>query len=97
VTETGSPAHERRLLILAPTGRDAPLTRSVLAEAGIRCTICRDLPHMVQELALGAGALLISEEAISKETELYYLGDRLSRQAPWSDLPILLLAHPGAD
>ena len=97
MTEAGSPSHERRLLVLAPTGRDAPLTRSVLAEAGIRCTICRDLPHLVQELTLGAGALLISEEAISNETQLYYLGDRLSRQAPWSDLPILLLAHPGAD
>jgi PAS domain S-box-containing protein len=97
VTEAGSPSHERRVLVLAPTGRDAPLTRSVLAEAGIRATICRDLPHLVQEINSGAGAILISEEALANETQLYYLGDRLSRQPPWSDLPVLLLAHPGAD
>jgi len=97
VTQAGSPSHERRLLILAPTGRDAPLARSVLAEVGIRSTACRDLPHLLQEMSAGAGAILISEEAIGNETQLYALGDRLSRQPPWSDLPVLLLAHPGAD
>ena len=97
MTEAGSPSHERRVLILAPTGRDAQLTRSVLAESGIRSTACRDLTHLLQEMSLGAGAILISEEAIANETQLYYLGDRLSRQPPWSDLPILMLAHPGAD
>jgi PAS domain S-box-containing protein len=88
---------ERRLLILAPTGRDAPLTHSVLAEAGLRSSICPDLPALVQEIGRGAGALVISEEALLQETSLYYLGDRLARQAAWSDLPILLLAHHGAD
>jgi PAS domain S-box-containing protein len=97
VTEPASPIHERRLLVLAPTGRDGALTRSVLAESGVRCTLCRDIPHLVQELSLGAGAVLMSEEAISDEAKLFYFGDRLSRQPPWSDLPILLLAHPGAD
>src|SRR5206468_72801 len=58
---------------------------------------CRDLPHLVQELGLGAGAVLISEEALADQVQLYHLGERLSRQPPWSDLPILLLAHPGAD
>jgi PAS domain S-box-containing protein len=97
VTENNSPATERRLLVLAPTGRDAPLTGTLLAEAGIRCTLCTDLPHLASELAQGAGAILISEEAIPTEQQLYFLGERLSRQPPWSDLPVLLLAHPGAD
>jgi PAS domain S-box-containing protein len=97
VTQAGSPSHERRLLILAPTGRDAPLARSVLGESGIRSTACRDLAQLLQEMALGAGALLISEEALVNEAQLHQLGDRLSRQPPWSDLPVLLLAHPGAD
>jgi PAS domain S-box-containing protein len=96
VSET-SPALERRLLILAPTGRDAQLTRGVMGEAGIRCTVCTDLQNLAHEISLGCGAILISEEAIPTESQLYYLGDRLSHQPAWSDLPVLLLAHPGAD
>jgi PAS domain S-box-containing protein len=97
MNDGASPSHERRLLVLAPTGRDAPLTRSLLAEAGVRCTVCSDIQQLVHELGLGAGAILISEEALPDEAQLYFLGERLSRQPPWSDLPILLLAHPGAD
>ena len=88
---------ERRLLVLAPTGRDAQLAQTVLGEAGVRCTVCRDLPQLLQEAAAGAGAVLISEEALSVETHVYALGERLARQPPWSDLPVLLLARPGAD
>jgi PAS domain S-box-containing protein len=97
VSSTPQPAFERRILILAPTGRDAQLTQSVLAEAGIRSLACPDLPTLVQELGRGAGALLLSEEALQSEVELHFLGDRLIRQPAWSDLPILLLAHQGAD
>src|SRR5690348_9725121 len=53
--------------------------------------------QLVGELAQGAGAILISEEAIPQQEQLYFLGDRLGRQPPWSDIPVLLLAHPGAD
>ena len=88
---------ERRVLVVAPTGRDAPLTRTVLAESGIRSTICRDLVQLVEEIGRGAGAVLISEEALADPAQLRYLGERLVRQPSWSDLPVLLLAHPGAN
>jgi PAS domain S-box-containing protein len=88
---------ERRVLILAPTGRDARLTRDLLAEQGIRSLACTDMAQLVHELSLGAGAILVSEEAIPHQDELYHLGDRLGRQPPWSDIPVILLAHPGAD
>ena len=88
---------ERRVLILAPTGRDASMTRTVFAEHGIRCVACLDLPNLASEIAAGAGAVLISEEALPTKEQLHFLGERLSRQPAWSDLPILLLAHPGAD
>ncbi|HET9651320.1 MAG TPA: hypothetical protein VFP36_03985, partial [Usitatibacter sp.] len=91
------PGLERRLLILAPTGRDAALTQQVLGEAGLRSAACADLPTLLHEISLGAGALLISEEALLQESSLYYLGERLAHQPSWSDLPILLLAHQGAD
>ena len=95
--ENPSPWLERRVLILAPTGRDAELTRGVLAEAGMRATVCADLPAMVSAIDAGAGALLLSEEALATEAHVAFLGDRLLRQPSWSDLPILLLAHHGAD
>ena len=94
---TTNAVHERRLLILAPTGRDAELTRAVLGEAGLRSTACDNLGHLVSELQQGAGAVLLSEEAIATDVELHYLGDWLLGQEPWSDLPILLLARYGAD
>jgi PAS domain S-box-containing protein len=97
MSEASKPSNERRLLILTPTGRDAALTRTLLAEGGVRCTVCADIPELVRELGEGAGAILISEEALPDQAQLYHLGEKLSRQPPWSDLPILLLAHPGAD
>jgi len=97
VRETPSPSLERRVLILAPTGRDAELTRGVLGEAGIRSTVCTDLASLASEIDAGAGMLLLSEEALASEVHLAYLGDKLMRQPPWSDLPILMLAHHGAD
>ena len=92
-----SPALERRVLVLAPTGRDAHLARTMLAENGVRCTICGDLRALLNELTLGAGAILVSEEAFGSLEDLYILGERLARQAPWSDLPVLLMARHGAD
>ena len=91
------PSTERRVLILAPTGRDAQITRSVLAEVGIRSMPCPDLATLSREMAEGAGALLLSEEAVMSESDLLFLGERLARQPSWSDLPVLLLAHTGAD
>ena len=85
------------MLVLAPIGRDAHLARTMLAENGIRCTICGDLRALLHELSLGAGAILISEEALGTMDDLYLLGERLARQPSWSDLPVLLMARHGAD
>ena len=85
------------MLLLAPTGRDAQLARSVLAETGIRAHACADVEALIHEISRGVGALLLSEEALADATALSRLAERLLRQPPWSDLPVLLLAHHGAD
>lgn len=90
-------AAERRLLLLAPSGRDAQLARGVLADAGIRAHACDDLPELVRECAGGVGAILVSEEALADEAALPWMAERFGHQPPWSDLPVLLLAHRGAD
>jgi PAS domain S-box-containing protein len=97
VSEASEALLERRVLVLAPTGRDASMTREVLGEQGIRCTICANLDQLAREIEAGAGAVLISEEALPLADEVSFFAELLSRQPPWSDLPIVLLAHHGAD
>ena len=87
---------EQRVLILTPTGRDARLTQSVLEGAGITCRCCPDLVEVCQELEEGAGALLLAEEATATE-DTDCLTSWLARQPQWSDLPVLMLARPGAE
>ena len=90
---------EERILVLAPLGRDAPLLGQVLTEGGFRVTPSGDLAALAEELQAGAGAVVLTEEALSGD--LSPLLDALRDQPPWSDLPLVLLAEgeplsPGA-
>ena len=67
MTVTNRPDLEHRLLLLAPTGKDAVLTRAILADAGIDCCVCADLRSLVWELQIDVGALLVAEEALLDE------------------------------
>ncbi len=85
-----------RVTILAPTGKDAALTAAALSEAAIESLICPDIACVERAIEEGAGILLVAEEAIATG-ELRALAAVLSRQQPWSDLPVLLLTRYGAD
>ena len=87
---------QQRVLVLAPTGKDAALTREILSRADIACVCCPNLGQICRELAQGAGVLLIAEEALGPDRDRC-LDDWLAHQPPWSDLPVLVLARPGAD
>jgi PAS domain S-box-containing protein len=87
---------EHRLLVLAPTSKDASLSQSVLERAGVTCHCCANLAEVARELQRGAGAVLLAEEAVTPDRDPG-LDNWLARQPPWSDLPILILARPGAD
>ncbi|WP_449409713.1 ATP-binding protein [Methylobacterium komagatae] len=88
---TTSPAtHEERILVLAPRGRDAAVTGQVLVQAGARAEACPDLPRLLDGLAAGAGAALVTEEAL--EGDLGDLFAWLDDQPPWSDFPFIVLA-----
>ena len=86
---------ERRLLILAPVGKDASLLESMLRSIDVPCAACADLETLLRELHRGAAAVLVTEEALSHRDD--ELTAYLARQPSWSDLPILLLTRPGAD
>ncbi len=92
----GGESFELRVLILTPTAKDAELTRSILGHAGVASVCCSDLDQICERLDSGAGAVLLAEEAIGSGEKARLL-NWLSRQPPWSDLPLLVLARPGAD
>jgi len=89
-------AHEERVLVLAPTPRDAALCARMFEDAGVMCSCCDDLAMLQAEIKVGAGAILLPEEAVTRghtDELVAWLG----RQPPWSDLPVLIMARPGAD
>ncbi len=79
-----------RVLILAPWGRDAALLAQVLGRAGILTETCSDAGALAVNLATGAGAAMLTEEAFSTGT-LEHLRSALQVQPPWSNLPVILL------
>jgi signal transduction histidine kinase len=88
------PTDEQRILLLAPTGKDAQLSRAILADSGFSAHICSSVEEICDELNHGAGTVILAEEALSVE-HLQQLAAPLARQQAWSDLPIVLLTHGG--
>jgi signal transduction histidine kinase len=90
--ETGP--REERILVLCPTGRDGPLVCEALLEAGLAARECRDMDELCREIPRGAGGLLVSEEALDPDSTSCFL-EIIGKQAPWSDLPTVLLGREG--
>lgn len=83
-----------RALILAPNGRDAPVARDMLAEAGVGALVVDSIQELVDALEGGAGCGVITEESLAG-TDLHPLSDWLDRQPEWSDFPFVLLTQRG--
>ncbi|WP_028079928.1 ATP-binding response regulator [Solimonas soli] len=83
-----------RVLLLAPTVKDAALTCQAFAPHGVSVVACADIEDLRAELDAGAGALLLAEEALPRQQPL---AQWLDRQPAWSDLPVLVLARPNTD
>ena len=79
-----------RVLIVAPTGRDALVIAEVLAGAGVFAHPCH-FPVMLQELKGQAmGALIVAEEALL-DGNAEQLAQALRAQPSWSDIPLVVL------
>jgi hypothetical protein len=89
-------AADGRVLMLAPTGRDAELMCSVLEDAGVNCKACVDMRELCVSMREGAAAMLIAEEALV-DGAYRDLVAVLALEPPWSEPPILLLSERGAD
>jgi signal transduction histidine kinase len=94
VSSNNSPKNEGRVLVFAPTGRDAELTCDFLARAGIDAFACRNVFDVVHEVEHGCAAILLAEEALGT-TSIQALTEVLMKQPSWSDIPICIVASGG--
>ena len=78
-----------RVLIFAPIGRDAALTAAILTRASIPYHICSTIAALCAQYEDGAGALLLTEEAL-EDRDFRTLAELLEQQPPWSDISVLL-------
>lgn len=85
---------DERVLILAPVGRDGPAMADLLTGRGFTAEVCGSSAELGIRMTEGAGALLLTEEAL----ELAALPDllrRLETQPSWSELPLIILTYGG--
>lgn len=96
MADVTSIAREERVLVLAPTARDSLKTRDILYAAGVPCQVCATLAEICLEAQDGAGAAIVTAEAILADAK-GHLKTLIENQAPWSDLPLIVLTPPGIE
>lgn len=85
---------KERVLIIAPVGRDAHVMAELLGPHGFETHICDSLVDSAVQIKSGAGALVLTEEALElgSSSELF---ETLAAQPPWSELPLIILTTGG--
>ncbi|WP_404337698.1 hypothetical protein AB2M62_03030 [Sphingomonas sp. MMS12-HWE2-04] len=64
----------------------------MLGRNGIRCDICSDQAELLDAMSAGAGAVLLTEEALAS-ADTSALAEWVTRQPPWADIPFVVLAN----
>jgi len=85
---------ESLLLLHAPVGRDALLLHKLFDGAGLESRICRNVDELCLQVERGAGAVLVTEEALNGSA-IKALSAVLRKQSTWSDLPLVVLTIGG--
>jgi len=80
--------------VYAPTGRDGPLTVSILERWGVTARLCPRIETLCDAISEDIGVLVIAEEALSPGPRERLLRE-LSRQPSWSDIPLIILTGQG--
>ncbi|MEZ0268255.1 MAG: ATP-binding protein [Phycisphaerae bacterium] len=81
-----------RVMLLAPTGRDAALLAGQLRRRGFVVDVCADHDDLCRAVRAGCGAAFVAEEALSGSA-LKCVLDELEHQPAWSDLPVIIMTH----
>ena len=83
-----------RVLLIAPTARDAAAGHDLLLSDGVACKDCCSVRDLCAEIRRGAGAVILPEEAVVHD-DVTRLTETLHAQPPWSDLPVIVLTVAG--
>lgn len=87
--------NDLRVLVFAPTGKDAHLICALLLKEGIDCTAYPTSEAALQRMEDAAGALIVTEEVFTP-SNIALWGARISAQPSWSDFPVIVLTMAGA-
>ena len=93
---TSNPASDRRILVVAPSGRDGKNSVDVLQKAGFQAQALGTIATAVEEARRGCGAFLLTEEALVP-AQRKVLGTMLENQPKWSSLPVVLITSGGSE
>jgi signal transduction histidine kinase len=86
-----------RILILAPTGRDAELACAALRTAGMDAAVSPNVDALCASVTEGCGAIMVTEEALDSRG-MRCVGEVLDQQAAWSDVPLIIFtSRPAAE
>jgi signal transduction histidine kinase len=80
--------------VLAPTGRDGPLSERVLGRWGLHTVAYRDVDALCAAVRRGVGVVVLSEEALAPRSREQLLAE-LEEQPSWSDVPVIILTAEG--
>lgn len=93
MTEDSAAELEERILLLAPTKKDAAAARKLFASVELIPTLCDDIAKVCSEIVRGAAVAIVPDEAILADTD-GCLRRLLGEQPAWSDFPLLVLTPP---
>lgn len=85
---------DARVLVMAPVGQDARAIVQLLTNRGLSARICTGAAQCCAEITAGAGAVLLTEEALEMDQGLDVV-DALKVQPAWSELPLIILTTGG--
>jgi signal transduction histidine kinase/CheY-like chemotaxis protein len=83
-----------RVLVCAPAGRDSEIAGTLLAAAGAALQAVKSAVELAASMDDGVLAVVITEEELAKG-DLRALVAWVEGQAPWSDLPFVILVRQG--
>ncbi len=89
-------SRDETILILAPTGRDAELTSRFITDAGLAAEVCDSVAELCRRMKEDAGLVFLTGEALAPGA-VACIVEALAAQAPWSDIPVVVLTSGGGE
>jgi signal transduction histidine kinase/ActR/RegA family two-component response regulator len=86
--------NDHRVLVVAPTRRDAEIAQSALRQVNVCAQSCATLEELCAEVPRGAAAVLLTDDVL-ESSDPSHLSKAVDEQPEWSELPFVVLARAG--